>query len=112
MSNRIWVKWWDPDDGQEQRGKVRDLEADADVDDLLVEFLKQQNLTKIVRQGSVIVCLEEGETKLIEDAPVKQYFIVVAESKDENKKHPGRSLETALFVDLITGTSKTTGELL
>jgi hypothetical protein len=99
-NNKLWVKYKSSDGSSSEEyyyDKVYGLADDADVADLRRAFVEQKHLQ--VDPGAVVVRIEEGQTKLEEDAPVSQYFIVSGES-EEDKKRPGKSKASALFLSL------------
>jgi hypothetical protein len=98
MSNKLWVKWKSSDSSSMEYycGQVVGLADDANVDDLRRAFVQQLE-PDVRRPAALQVHEKEGQTKLEEDALLSQYFIVNGES-EQDKKQPGRSKGSALFL--------------
>ena len=96
MSEKVWVKWKNAGSNW-LFGKVTNLAADADVDDLRKAFVMQQNLQ--ISPGRLSVSLgAEGEV-LEEDGFLQPHFVRIL----QGKAGPGQSKTTAL---LVTGTDQ------
>jgi hypothetical protein len=100
MSNKLWVKYKSSDGSNEEEyycDQIIGLANDALVCDLRRAFVEQQHLQ--ISPAAVVVRIEEGQTKLEEDATLKLYFIDSGDS-EEDKKRPGKSKASALFLSL------------
>jgi hypothetical protein len=88
MSNKLWVTWKkSSDDSSEEEyniARVLDLADVAIVDDLRVEFVKQQ-IVKGVGTGMIEVfsSMEGQQTKLNPGDRLLQYFIADGDSEEK-----------------------------
>lgn len=97
MSNKVWVRWKDSTTGEVLTGKVVELQDDADIDDLLQAFAKQQNLLHFSPAAIQVRETENGE-KLKASAVLTDCFVPSATAAAASG--PGRSEDTALFITL------------
>eukprot|EP00978_Attheya_sp_CCMP212_P020835 scaffold60175_cov106-Attheya_sp.AAC.1 len=94
MSNTVWVRWTASSTDAMFYAKVKELDDDADVDDLRNAFVGQQRLDI----GPATVSVFENGEKLSEDKKLKDYFVPPAGSAF--LRAPGKSKVTALVVTL------------
>eukprot|EP00978_Attheya_sp_CCMP212_P037562 scaffold178534_cov51-Attheya_sp.AAC.1 len=92
MSNTVWVRWWTASSTDRMfNAKVKELDDDADVDDLRNAFV-QQHEPSVQRPASLKVF--ENDEQLSEDKKLKDYFVPPAGSAC--LLAPGKSKATAL----------------
>jgi hypothetical protein len=95
MSNKVWVTWKDPTDGQQLFDKVDSLEINAYIADLRKAFVVQHE-PDMRRPARLSVFETQGSEKLKASKKLKDYF--VAPESSTARPGPGKEEDTALVI--------------